>query len=140
MDDLARTMRAARAQRRAFVSFLLGAGDYVKGVVALAKSLRAVRSAYPLVVAVTECVPLAHRKLLAREGCAVREIEKVAPPGGFKGALDYYAVNYSKLRIWQVGQRAFESFFVMCRVVCDSFELSLRLLMNVTGSGVPCQS
>lgn len=106
MDDLARTMRRSGPERRAFVTFLMGAGDYVKGVVALAKSLRAVQSSYPLIVAVTECVPGAHKKLLLREGCIVREIKKVKPPksaGNVKFACDYYVVNYTKLRIWQVG-------------------------------------
>ncbi|GAQ88767.1 galactinol synthase [Klebsormidium nitens] len=104
MDELALTTACPHQQRRAFVSFLTGSGDYVKGAVALAKSLRAVNSAYPLIVAVTECVPVAHQRLLRREGCIVREVARVAPPGGgcgFEFAREYYAVNFSKLRIWQ---------------------------------------
>ncbi|PKD78445.1 hypothetical protein CWS33_30245, partial [Escherichia coli] len=38
--------------KRAYVTFLAGNGDYVKGVVGLAKGLRKVKSAYPLVVAI----------------------------------------------------------------------------------------
>ena len=34
--------------KRAYVTFLAGNGDYVKGVVGLAKGLRKVKSAYPL--------------------------------------------------------------------------------------------
>lgn len=105
MDQLALTMRRPGPERRAFVTFLMGSGDYVKGVIALAKSLRVVQSSYSLIVAVTDCVPMAHRKQLVREGCIVREIEKVKPPKSarnIKFACDYYIVNYSKLRIWQV--------------------------------------
>jgi hypothetical protein len=83
----------------------MGSGDYVKGVIALAKSLRVVQSSYSLIVAVTDCVPMAHWKQLVREGCIVRDIEKVKPPKSarnIKFACDYYIVNYSKLRIWQV--------------------------------------
>ncbi|KAL0459803.1 UNVERIFIED_CONTAM: Galactinol synthase 1 [Sesamum latifolium] len=49
---------------RAYVTFLAGNGDYVKGVVGLAKGLRKVKSAYPLVVAVLPDVPPDHRRLL----------------------------------------------------------------------------
>lgn len=106
MDELALTITCPGRPCRAFVSFLTGDGDYVKGAVALAKSLRAVKSAYPLIVAVTENVPGAHRRLLLREGCIVREVARVAPPGrkcGYEFAREYYTVNFSKLRIWQVG-------------------------------------
>ncbi|RZR86080.1 hypothetical protein BHM03_00013176 [Ensete ventricosum] len=60
---------------RAYVTFLAGDGDYVKGAVGLAKGLRKVGSAYPLVVAVLPDVPESHRHLLASQGCIVREIE-----------------------------------------------------------------
>ena len=49
---------------RAYVTFLAGNGDYVKGVVGLAKGLRKVRSDYPLVVAVLPDVPKEHRRIL----------------------------------------------------------------------------
>jgi inositol 3-alpha-galactosyltransferase len=42
---------------RAFVMFLVGDGDYVKGVVGLAKGLAKAKTAYPLVVAVLPDVP-----------------------------------------------------------------------------------
>lgn len=87
---------------RAYVTFLAGNGDYVKGVVGLAKGLRKVRSAYPLVVAVLPDVPEEHRRVLVSQGCIVREIEPVYPPENqTQFAMAYYVINYSKLRIWE---------------------------------------
>ncbi|XP_010924270.1 galactinol synthase 1-like [Elaeis guineensis] len=87
--------------RRAYVTFLAGDGDYVKGVVGLAKGLRKARSAYPLVVAVLPDVPVAHRQLLQGQGCIVREIEPVYPPENHtQFAMAHFVINYSKLRIW----------------------------------------
>ncbi|CAH8388188.1 unnamed protein product [Eruca vesicaria subsp. sativa] len=86
---------------RAFVTFLAGNGDYVMGVVGLAKGLRKVKSAYPLVVAVLPDVPEEHREILRSQGCVVREIEPVYPLDSKNAyARAYYIVNYSKLRIW----------------------------------------
>jgi inositol 3-alpha-galactosyltransferase len=93
---------ASHRRRRAYVTFLAGDGDYWKGVVGLAKGLRKVRSAYPLVVAVLPDVPGEHRRELRRQGCAVREIQPVYPPESqTRFAMAYYVVNYSKLRIWE---------------------------------------
>ncbi|XP_021772454.1 galactinol synthase 2-like [Chenopodium quinoa] len=87
---------------RAYVTFLAGNGDYVKGVIGLAKGLRKARSAYPLVVAVLPDVPEEHRKMLVAQGCIVREIEPVYPPENqTQFAMAYYVINYSKLRIWE---------------------------------------
>lgn len=88
---------------RAFVTFLAGNGDYVKGVVGLAKGLRKAKSMYPLVVAVLPDVPEEHRAILKSQGCIVREIEPVYPPKNqTQFAMAYYVINYSKLRIWEV--------------------------------------
>ncbi|OAY73568.1 Galactinol synthase 1 [Ananas comosus] len=85
-----------------YVTFLAGDGDYVKGVVGLAKGLRKVGSAYPLVVVVLDDVPESHRRLLESQGCIVREIEPVHPPENqTQFAMAYYVINYSKLRIWK---------------------------------------
>ncbi|RWW71649.1 hypothetical protein BHE74_00020592, partial [Ensete ventricosum] len=90
-----------QVKKRAYVTFLAGDGDYVKGVVGLAKGLRKVKSAYPLVVAVLPDVPEAHRLLLQAQGCTVREIEPVYPPENqVQFAMAYYVINYSKLRLW----------------------------------------
>ncbi|KAG7570797.1 Nucleotide-diphospho-sugar transferase [Arabidopsis thaliana x Arabidopsis arenosa] len=87
---------------RAYVTFLAGNGDYVKGVVGLAKGLRKVKSAYPLVVAILPDVPEEHRRILVEQGCIVREIEPVYPPENqTQFAMAYYVINYSKLRIWK---------------------------------------
>ena len=89
--------------KRAYVTFLAGNGDYVKGVVGLAKGLRKVKSAYQLVVSVLPDVPEEHRRILENHGCIVREIEPVYPPENqTQFALAYYVINYSKLRIWEV--------------------------------------
>lgn len=89
--------------KRAYVTFLAGNGDYVKGVVGLAKGLRKAKSKYPLVVAVLPDVPEDHRKQLVEQGCVVKEIEPVYPPENqTEFAMAYYVINYSKLRIWKV--------------------------------------
>ncbi|KAF8006602.1 hypothetical protein BT93_K0797 [Corymbia citriodora subsp. variegata] len=87
---------------RAYVTFLAGNGDYVKGVAGLAKGLRKTKAAYPLVVAVLPDVPEEHRQILESQGCIVREIEPVYPPANHtQFAMAYYVINYSKLRIWE---------------------------------------
>ena len=57
------------APSRAYMTFLAGDGDYVKGVVGLAKALTKVKTAYPLVVAVLPDVPQDHRWILHSLGC-----------------------------------------------------------------------
>ncbi|OEL26669.1 Galactinol synthase 2 [Dichanthelium oligosanthes] len=95
--------RQAAAKRAAYVTFLAGDGDYWKGVVGLAKGLRRVRSAYPLVVAALPDVPEEHRRKLRDQGCVVREIQPVYPPESqTQFAMAYYVLNYSKLRIWEL--------------------------------------
>lgn len=89
----------------AYVTFLAGNGDYVKGVVGLAKGLRKVKSAYPLVVAMLPDVPEEHREILRSQGCIIREIEPIYPPENqIQFAMAYYVINYSKLRIWNVSK------------------------------------
>ncbi|XP_042518727.1 galactinol synthase 2-like [Macadamia integrifolia] len=94
--------KPAISPRGAYVTFLAGNGDYIKGVVGLAKGLRKVKSAYPLVVAVLPDVPAEHRQILESQGCIIREIEPVYPPENqTQFAMAYYVINYSKLRIWE---------------------------------------
>ncbi|BAT95145.1 hypothetical protein LR48_Vigan02g159200 [Vigna angularis] len=94
--------KSAEGVDRAYVTFLAGNGDYVKGVVGLAKGLRKVKSMYPLVVAMLPDVPEEHRNILINQGCIVREIEPVYPPENqTQFAMAYYVINYSKLRIWE---------------------------------------
>lgn len=95
--------KAASLPNRAYVTFLAGNGDYVKGVVGLAKGLRKVKSKYPLVVAILPDVPEDHRRILVEQGCVVKEITPVYPPDNqTQFAMAYYVINYSKLRIWEV--------------------------------------
>ncbi|KAK1326949.1 Galactinol synthase 1 [Acorus calamus] len=96
-----RKVKNAGYSKRAYVTFLAGNGDYVKGAVGLAKGLRKVRSAYPLVVAMLPDVPEEHREMLRKQGCVLREIEPIYPPQNqIQFAMAYYVLNYSKLRIW----------------------------------------
>ncbi|KAG5522174.1 hypothetical protein RHGRI_034380 [Rhododendron griersonianum] len=89
--------------KRAYVTFLAGTGDYWKGVVGLAKGLRKVKSAYPLVVAMLPDVPEDHREILRSQGCILQEIEPIYPPENqIQFAMAYYVINYSKLRIWNM--------------------------------------
>ncbi|CAL5330050.1 unnamed protein product [Camellia sinensis] len=95
-------VKAASLMSRAYVTFLAGNGDYVQGVVGLAKGLRKVHTAYPLVVVVLPDVPEEHRRMLVAQGCIVREIVPVYPPENqTQFAMAYYAINYSKLCIWE---------------------------------------
>ncbi|KAG6417801.1 hypothetical protein SASPL_119994 [Salvia splendens] len=96
------TVKTTSLPSRAYITFLAGNGDYVKGVVGLAKGLRKVKTEYPLVVAVLPDVPAKHRRILEEQGCIVREIEPVYPPENQTlFAMAYYVINYSKLRIWE---------------------------------------
>ena len=124
--------KAADEARRAYVTFLAGDGDYVKGVVGLAKGLRKAKSAYPLVVAVLPDVPADHRRQLADQGCVVREIQPVHPPKNqTQFAMPYYVINYSKLRIWEVRTNSYDTYtYVYCSVymiviTCNLFNLLL---------------
>ncbi|XP_028100794.1 galactinol synthase 2-like [Camellia sinensis] len=95
-------VKASSPMSRAYVTFLAGNGDYVKGVVGLAKGLRKVHTAYPLVVAVLPDVPEEHRRMLVAQGCIVSEIVPVYPPENqTRFAMAYYVINYSKIRIWE---------------------------------------
>ncbi|MCL7035854.1 hypothetical protein MKW94_005285 [Papaver nudicaule] len=88
--------KQASSQSRSYVTFLAGDKDYVKGVIGLAKGLRKVKTAYPLVVTVLPDVPQEHRNLLEQQGCIVREIEPVYPPENqTQFAMAYYVINYS---------------------------------------------
>ena len=97
---------AEKGEKKAFVTFLGGSGDYVKGVVGLAKGLREVNSAYPLVVAVLPDVPPEHRLLMVKNGCILKDIDWVQAPEMDKSkvgwAHEHFAINYSKLRIFEV--------------------------------------
>eukprot|EP01018_Ginkgo_biloba_P032365 Gb_29307 [translate_table: standard] len=96
------TLNSNEYSKRAYVTFLAGSGDYVKGVIGLAKGLRKVKSSYPLVVAVLPDVPQDHRSQLHNQGCIVHEIEPINPPENqVQFAMAYYVLNYSKLRIWE---------------------------------------
>ncbi|KAK7815183.1 galactinol synthase 2 [Quercus suber] len=96
------TIKPVSMPSKAYVTFLAGNGDYVKGVVGLAKGLRKVKTKYPLVVAILPDVPEDHREILVSQGCIVREIEPVYPPENqTQFAMAYYVINYSKLRIWE---------------------------------------
>ncbi|CAA7408553.1 unnamed protein product [Spirodela intermedia] len=105
----------AAPKKRGYVTFLAGGGDYVKGVVGLAKGLRRVKSAYPLVVAVLPDVPQEHRLLLLSQGCIVREVEPIYPPENqVQFAMAYYVINYSKMRVFE-----FEDFSKMVFLDAD---------------------
>ncbi|KAL8545390.1 hypothetical protein ACS0TY_005524 [Phlomoides rotata] len=96
----------AAGNGKAYVTFLGGEGDYVKGVIGLAKGLRKVGAAFPLVVALLPDVPEEHRRLLVDQGCLLREILPVFSPAigdaiGTPFARPYFALNYSKLRLWE---------------------------------------
>lgn len=109
---------------RAYVTFLAGNGDYVKGVVGLAKGLRKVKTAYPLVVAVLSDVPEEHRRILVSQGCIVKEIEPVYPPANqTQFAMAYYVINYSKLRIWNV------SIFIFIEIMHFAVDFCIKMTL-----------
>ncbi|RVW97960.1 Galactinol synthase 2 [Vitis vinifera] len=73
--------KAYNLSDRAYVTFLAENGDYVKGVVGLAKGLRKVKTAYPLVVAVLPDVQAEHRRILEDQGCVIRGDRACEPAG-----------------------------------------------------------
>ncbi|KAL8101103.1 hypothetical protein AgCh_033113 [Apium graveolens] len=81
-------------------------GDYVKGVVGLAKGLRKVGLAYPLVMVVLPDVPQVHRLLMVRNGYILKDIDWVQAPEMDKSKVDWahehFAINYSKIRIFHL--------------------------------------
>lgn len=100
----------------AYATFLAGDSDYVKGVVCLAKALRKVRAAYPLVVALLPDVPEEHRRLLLKQGCLLRHIDPVTPPVAANDspfARAYFVINYCKLRLWKVSRLSCFHLFVL---------------------------
>ncbi|WCJ23251.1 galactinol synthase 2 [Euphorbia peplus] len=98
----ATSMEESPSEKRAYVTFLAGDGDYIKGVVGLAKGLRKTKALYPLLVAVLPDVPADHRRILESQGCIIREIHPLSPPpNNTQFAMPYYVINYSKLRIWE---------------------------------------
>ncbi|XP_047306733.1 galactinol synthase 2-like [Impatiens glandulifera] len=106
-NELISTINGGTKRKYAYVTFLAGNGDYVKGVVGLAKGLRKVKTEWPLVVAVLPDVPKEHRSQLVEQGCIVRQIEPLFPPtniGKQQFARPYYSINYSKLRIWEFAE------------------------------------
>lgn len=117
--------KPATLPSRAYVTFLAGNGDYIKGVVGLAKGLRKVKTAYPLVVAVLPDVPEEHRRILESQGCLVREIEPVYPPENqTQFAMAYYVINYSKLRIWEVRTLYMGLHHLLCHTCFNCFLLT----------------
>lgn len=64
--ELAEAIRVLDTHSYAYVTFLAGDGDYVKGVICLAKGLRKVKALFPLVVAVLPDVPSKHRDMLKK--------------------------------------------------------------------------
>lgn len=99
--------RTGSGERFSYVTILMGDGDYWKGVIGLAKSLKLVRARYPLLVAVSRDVPGDHRDKMEAAGCQIREVEDVDPPKQRVGgpaspyAVPHYSRNYTKLRIWE---------------------------------------
>ena len=89
--------KVASISSQAYVTFLAGNGDYVKGVVGLAKGLRKVNTAYPLVVGST-----AGRSSGAPPHSGGTGLHRQRDPENqTQFAMAYYVINYSKLRIWE---------------------------------------
>ncbi|XXG84597.1 hypothetical protein AAC387_Pa10g2085 [Persea americana] len=83
---------------RTFVTLLAGNGDDIMGVVGLAKGLRKVKTAYPLVVAVLPGVPEEHLQRLESQGCLLRKVQPVYSTQFGGGNV----INFSKLRLWDL--------------------------------------
>eukprot|EP00850_Spirogloea_muscicola_P002004 SM000007S20964 [mRNA] locus=s7:1251566:1253235:+ [translate_table: standard] len=112
--------------RAAYVTLLMGAGLYWKGVVGLAKSLQRTGTRFPFVVLVSADVPSSHLSVLLSSGCqllvslAAKARPAVVmlllsqkfccaacPPrlqgrGDERFAVAHYALNYTKLNIWDL--------------------------------------
>ncbi|KAG6421861.1 hypothetical protein SASPL_118420 [Salvia splendens] len=101
--------------KHAYVTFLAGAGDYVKGVVGLAKGLRKVGTAFPLVVAILADVPVEHRRILVEQGCVLREIEAAFPCADADQNHAYF-VEYERMIYMDADVQVFDN-------IDDLFEL-----------------
>ncbi|WCJ23249.1 galactinol synthase 2 [Euphorbia peplus] len=98
------------SKKRAYVTFLAGNGDYIKGVVGLAKGLRKTKALYPLLVAVLPDVPADHRRILESQGCIVREIQPLyPPPTNTQFAMPNYFVEYEKMIYLDADIQVFEN-------------------------------
>ncbi|CAL9133602.1 unnamed protein product [Musa acuminata var. zebrina] len=83
-----------------------------------------------MVVAVLPDVPESHRRLLASQGCIIREIEPVYPPESqTQFAMDYYVINYSKLRIWEATHLCLsQSRLYFCTITLQSEPACLQFM------------
>ncbi|KAL9227602.1 hypothetical protein vseg_003274 [Gypsophila vaccaria] len=114
--------------KKAYVTFLAGNGDYVKGVIGLAKGLRKYNSVYPLVVAVLPDVPQEHRLMLLGQGCVIRDIQPVQPPPSTTPfARDYFLINYSKLPVWEFIEYERLVYLDGDMLICDNIDHLLDL-------------
>ncbi|CAF0958360.1 unnamed protein product [Didymodactylos carnosus] len=89
--------------RRAWLT-LLNNDEYVPGVLALARSLKRVKSAYPLVVMITlDTVSQEGQQLVLDEGCQLRPIETLLPKQDKKNlAFERFIHGWTKLRAFQM--------------------------------------
>nr|CAG8602891.1 12007_t:CDS:2 [Entrophospora candida] len=89
---------------------LITKGSYIKGGICLARSLKKVNSKYPLVVMHTKNVNEeglstfeTEWKILIKEGCILRPVEKVNPTTEpSKYIKTYYADVWTKFRVWEL--------------------------------------
>ena len=83
---------------------LLTQPNYLLGVRTLRASLEASGSAYPLVVMVTDGIDADSRRVLADDGCLLRDVEPIRPAGGLADnyANARFAEVWTKLAAWRL--------------------------------------
>mmetsp|Transcript_56249 Transcript_56249/g.99362 ORF Transcript_56249/g.99362 Transcript_56249/m.99362 type:complete len:1015 (+) Transcript_56249:274-3318(+) len=101
----------ARAKPVAYVTFLEGNTDYVKGVIALARSLSMYSCSHPLVVGVAPTTTDETVSLIVREpNVVIRRIDWLELPPAIAESPIYanpqFVRNFTKLRLWELTEYA----------------------------------
>lgn len=97
-------MLARRAESRVYATFYTGGAGYLRGVLALARSLQRSGCSYRLVVFVTPNVGGHERSIIESEGSLIRQVEGIEAPEAVRRlnharGFDHWNTVLSKLRI-----------------------------------------
>lgn len=98
------TMLARHTGSRVYATFYTGGAGYLKGVLALARSLQRSGCSHQLVVFVTPNVGGHERSIIESEGSLIRQVEGVEAPEAVRRlndarGFDHWNASFSKLRI-----------------------------------------
>ncbi|KAI7859535.1 nucleotide-diphospho-sugar transferase [Circinella umbellata] len=86
--------------KAAWMLVLTSTNDYVKGAITVSQGLKRVKTQYPLVILYTSAVSLEAQKLLLKEGCILKPIEPIHPPGKATYFAERFVETWTKLAVW----------------------------------------